>query len=343
MIEFTKGNLLEADVEALVNTVNTVGVMGKGIALQFRQAFPENYEAYKKACKCGEVKIGKMFVVATGRLTNPRYIINFPTKRHWRSKSRIEDIQKGLEDLVRLVKKKNIRSIAIPPLGCGFGGLRWEDVRPLIVKAFESLPDVRVLIYEPYKAPAADQMKIATRRPRLTKGRAALIVLIDRYAIPGYRLTHLEIQKLAYFLQSSGEPLRLNYVKHKYGPYAENLHFVLQRLEGHYLRGYGDRSRRAEIYLLPGAQEEAEAFLQNYPETLQRIDRVARLIYGFETPYGMELLATVHWLAQEDPAVRENYQAAIEGFRNWNAHKRKRFRPDHIRVAWEHLRKEGWI
>jgi len=297
MIEFTKGNLLEADVEALVNTVNTVGVMGKGIALQFRQAFPENYEAYRKACKRGEVKIGKMFVVATGRLTNPRYVINFPTERHWRNKSRLEDIKKGLEDLVRVVKEKDIRSIAIPPLGCGFGGLRWEEVRPLIVKAFESLPDVQVLIYEPYQAPAADQMKIATKRPRLTKGRAALIVLIDRYAIPGYRLTHLEIQKLAYFFQCAGELLRLNYVKHKYGPYAENLHFVLQRLEGHYLRGYGDRSRRAEIYFLPGAKEEAEAFLQSYPETLQRIDRVARLIYGFETPYGMELLATVHWLA----------------------------------------------
>jgi len=150
MTKFTRGNLLEADVEALVNAVNTVGVMGKGIALQFRQAFPENYEAYRRACKSGEVRIGKMFVVSTGYLTNPRYIINFPTKRHWRDKSKLEYIRDGLKDLIYIVKKKNISSIAIPPLGCGLGGLRWEDVRPLIIEVFKSVPNMEVLVYEPY-------------------------------------------------------------------------------------------------------------------------------------------------------------------------------------------------
>ncbi len=186
-------------------------------------------------------------------------------------------------------------------------------------------------------------MPVATHRPRLTLGRAALIKLINQYALPGYRLTQLEIQKLAYFLQTAGEPLRLNYVKQQYGPYAENLHFVLQHLEGHYLRGYGARAGSSNIYLLPGANEEAESFLADYPETRNRLERVNHLIEGFETPYGMELLATVHWLSQEDPAVKNDYCHAIQGFTNWNKRKREHFKPEHIQVAWQRLQQQGWL
>jgi O-acetyl-ADP-ribose deacetylase (regulator of RNase III) len=147
MIEHVKGNLLEADAEALVNAVNIVGVMGKGIALQFRQAFPDNYNFYRKACEHNQVKPGKMLVFV--RPTNPRYIINFPTKRHWKDKSKIEDIEDGLQDLIEVVKNREIQSIAVPRLGCGLGGLHWEDVRPMIEKAFVDLPDVKVLLYAP--------------------------------------------------------------------------------------------------------------------------------------------------------------------------------------------------
>jgi O-acetyl-ADP-ribose deacetylase (regulator of RNase III) len=142
MIEEAKGNLLEADAEALVNTVNTVGHMGKGIALQFKQAYPENFLAYARAVKRGEVRAGRMFVVPTGFVTNPRYIINFPTKRHWRGRSRIEDIEAGLEALVGEIRRLGIRSIAVPPLGCGNGGLDWRDVEPRIKRALAELPDV---------------------------------------------------------------------------------------------------------------------------------------------------------------------------------------------------------
>jgi O-acetyl-ADP-ribose deacetylase (regulator of RNase III) len=343
MIEFKSGNLLQADVEALVNTVNTVGVMGKGIALQFKQAFPENFVAYEKAAKRDGIKPGKMFVFETGQFTNPRYIINFPTKRHWRGKARIEDIEAGLEDLIRVLKENKIRSIAIPPLGCGFGGLNWGDVRPLIVSALEGLPEVVAWVYTPTGAPSADAMKVSTGKPNLTVGRAALIELIEHYALPGYRLTQLEIQKLAFFLQIAGEPLKLNYVKQKYGPYAENLHFVLQRINGHYLIGYGDRSERANLRLMPGAKEEAEAFLSQHPETKQRLERVARLIHGFETPYGMELLSTILWLSQENPAVKKDYHVAVRGFEFWNQRKREHFRPEHIQTAWERLNQQGWL
>jgi len=343
MIKLVTGNLLEADAEAIVNTVNTVGIMGKGIALQFRQAYPANYEAYKKACGHKEVQPGKMFVFTTNRTVNPRYIINFPTKRHWKGKSRMEDVETGLVDLVRVVKELGIRSIAIPPLGCGNGGLKWSDVRVRIEGTFKNMPGVEAVLYEPSGAPEAEKMKVATKRPDMTPGRAALIGLMERYAVPGYHLTLLEIQKLAYFLQTTGEVLKLDFAKAKYGPYTETLHHVLQRIEGHFIRGYGDRSRYASIRLLPNAINEANSFLKSHPDTLQRLDRVAKLIEGFESPYGMELLATVHWLAQEDPLVKENGDAAVNGVKAWSEHKKQTFHPEHIKIAWSRLRDEGWI
>jgi len=152
MVELGHGDLLQADAEALVNTVNCVGVMGKGIALQFKQAFPENFRRYTQACAAGEVKPGQMFMVDTGIPGRHRYIVNFPTKRHWRNGSRLEDIESGLRALVEEVQQRDIRSIAIPPLGCGNGGLRWADVKPRIEAAFAELAHVRVVLFEPSSA-----------------------------------------------------------------------------------------------------------------------------------------------------------------------------------------------
>jgi O-acetyl-ADP-ribose deacetylase (regulator of RNase III) len=147
------GNLLTADVDALVNPVNTVGVMGKGLALQFKKAFPECFAEYEAACERGEIAVGRMHVVA--RLMAPRYIINFPTKQHWRQRSRLEYVRDGLRDLVVQLRALQIRSIAVPPLGCGNGGLAWGEVEPLIVEALSSLNDVQVLLFEPGGAPRA--------------------------------------------------------------------------------------------------------------------------------------------------------------------------------------------
>ncbi|MGL6339867.1 MAG: type II toxin-antitoxin system antitoxin DNA ADP-ribosyl glycohydrolase DarG, partial [Waterburya sp.] len=206
MIEFKQGNLLEENIEALVNTVNCVGVMGKGIALQFKQAFPENFKQYKKACDHKKVQPGRMFTTSTGQLF-PKYIINFPTKNHWKGKSKIEDIESGLKALVKEVRQLNIKAIAIPPLGCGNGGLDWAQVKPMIVNAFVELLDVQVVIFEPEGAPVADKMKVVTDKPKMTVARALFIRLLELYKIPDYRLTKLEIQKLAYFLQEAGEQL----------------------------------------------------------------------------------------------------------------------------------------
>ncbi len=213
MIELTKGNLLEAPAEALVNTVNTAGIMGKGIALQFKQAYPQMFRAYERDCKAGEVKLGKMQVFDLGGLVGgPRWIINFPTKGHWRAGSRMADIETGLHDLVATIKRLHIRSIAVPPLGCGNGGLDWNEVRPRIESAFAALPEVSVLVFAPGGAPEASAMPNRTERPKMTMGQAALIALMDRYlkGLLDPFVSLLEIHKLMYFLQAAGQPLRLH-------------------------------------------------------------------------------------------------------------------------------------
>jgi O-acetyl-ADP-ribose deacetylase (regulator of RNase III) len=344
MIEITRGNIVTAEADALVNTVNCVGFMGKGIALQFKKAYPENCDAYRKACSRGEVQPGRMFVFDTGDMLHARYIVNFPTKRHWRGRSRYEDIEIGLQALVEDVKRLKIRSIAVPPLGCGLGGLDWRKVQPMIEAAFAALPDVRVLLFEPAGAPEPQAMPVKTKRPHLTIARALLVKLMDLYGVMEYRLTLLEIHKLAYFLQESGLELRLRYEAGHYGPYAPNLNKILEMLEGHFVRGYGDSPKPdLEITLLEHAAQGADAFLADHAEARERLDQVSRLIRGFETPYGMELLSSVHWLATHEKPPATNADAAAKGMASWSERKRKMFRPAHIHVAWSRLAEEKWI
>ncbi|HEY2292792.1 MAG TPA: macro domain-containing protein [Thermoanaerobaculia bacterium] len=344
MIELKRGDILKADAEALVNTVNCVGVMGRGIALQFRKAFPENFIAYKAMCDRGEVQPGRMMVYDLGRLTHPRYVINFPTKRHWKGKSRMEDIETGLVALVEEVRVRGIRSIAIPPLGCGLGGLDWRDVRPRIEAAFQDLPGVKVLLFEPAGAPDAGEMVKDQRPPEMTVGRAALIGLIRRYlaAVMDPTVTLLEIHKLMYFMQESGENLRLRFQKGPYGPYAQNLRHVLSHIEGHFIQGYGDAEDRPhkQIELLPGSLSQAEQFLADHPDTRARFQRVVALIEGFETPFGMELLSTVHWVKTHEAA--STVEEAVAKTYAWSDRKRM-FTPAHIRSAWDALQERGWL
>jgi O-acetyl-ADP-ribose deacetylase (regulator of RNase III) len=244
-----------------------------------------------------------------------------------------------------VVKKERIKSIAVPPLGCGNGGLDWEQVRPLIEEAFLALPDVQVQLFYPDGAPKAADMKIATKPPRMTPGRAVILEVLSRYVLPGYRLTLLEIQKLAYFLQEAGQSLDLDFQKQKYGPYAENLHHVLQRIEGHYVRGYGDRSRDVSLELFPEAVKEAEVFLANEKQTQDRLARVTALIEGYETPYGLELLSTVHWVVMHDGVAegREKPDNVTTAVHSWNEHKRRTFTKPRIETAWRRLKAEGWF
>jgi O-acetyl-ADP-ribose deacetylase (regulator of RNase III) len=345
MIEYRSGDILRSEAEALVNTVNCVGVMGRGIALQFKNAFPDNFKAYAAACKREQVQPGRMFVFATGQLTPPRYIINFPTKRHWRGKSRIEDIDAGLAALVAEIRARRIRSIALPPLGGGLGGLDWlAEVRPRVEAALRTLDDVQVLVYEPSGAPASDTMHHCREVPKLTAGRAALVELMHRYlgGLLDPFVTLLEVHKLMYFLQEAGEPLRLRYKPAPYGPYAENLRHVLHAIEGHLIAGYddgGDAPDKA-LTLVPGAVEDAAAFIAEYSDTRERFERVAALVDGFESPFGLELLSTVHWVMRHHPA--HTLSDVVARTYAWNERKRQ-FTPRQIGIAAEVLAGQGWV
>lgn len=358
MVTEEEGNLLSADAEALVNTVNTVGVMGKGLALQFKQAYPGNFRAYEAACRSGDVRLGSMFVWDTGFQGNPRFIINFPTKGHWRARSQLADVKAGLDDLRRVIRDREIQSIAVPPLGCGNGGLDWGTVRPLILEALGDLPDVEVIVYPPHGAPPAQTMTVRTGRPRMTAGRAALLTMVSRYiclaqtedTVGTDGTSLLEIQKLMYLLQVAGQPLRLNYAQARYGPYADNLNHVLQALEGHYIRGYGDRTQQvlklAPITILPGAETEAHRWLEDNPgKTGERIEAVMRLVTGFASAYGLELLATVHWITTRETTSGQDTDPAklTEHIRGWSERKARLFTEAHVRTATSHMAELGWI
>ena len=326
MMHFAEGNLLDADVEALVNTVNTVGVMGKGIALMFKEAFPENYKAYAAACRRNEVHVGRMFVTERNELMGLKFIINFPTKKDWKHPSKIEWIEEGLKDLKRVIAKYNIRSIALPPLGSGNGGLNWlHDVKPLIQAELEDLSDVDFIVYEP----TSKYQNVAKRSgvETLTPARALVAELVRRYWILGIECSLLEVQKLAYFLERNIETLKLpnalnlQFKADKYGPYAQKLVHLLNGLDGSYLhcdKRLADAKPFDVIWFEDTKKDAVAAYLGSGEAKAYRsaLDATERLIDGFQSPLGMELMATVDWLiykmhvAPEAPAI-------ISALREW--------------------------
>lgn len=343
MISYKTGDMFNDDAEAIVNTVNCVGVMGRGIALQFKKRYPENFKAYEAKCKLGEVIPGRVFVFETNSLINPKFIINFPTKRHWRGASRIEDIESGLVDLIKVIKAYKIKSVALPPLGSGLGGLEWHLVKRKIEAAFVDIEGVEINVYKPTGAPKAKEMVRNKQVPSMTPGRAALIEAINLYlkGLLDPFITLLEIHKLMYFLQVSGENLRLQFVKETYGPYAKNLSHVLNAVEGHMLSGYADggNNPNKRLELIPGATYDAERFLSTQPDTLKRMERVSELVDGFETPFGLELLATVHWLVDNGA---DSLTEVIKQTYAWNQHKTQ-FSPKQIEIALQRLVSLHWV
>jgi O-acetyl-ADP-ribose deacetylase (regulator of RNase III) len=322
MITFTKGNMLDADVDALVNTVNAVGVMGKGIALMFKERFPENYKAYEAACRRGEVKAGSLFV--TEQLVGPRWIINFATKQHWRNPSKLEWIRSGLADLRSFIVEHRIESIALPPLGSGNGGLDWADVRPLIEEALGHLTDVKIIVYEPTQ----QYQNVAKRQgvEKLTPARALIADIVRRYWIVGMECTVLEVQKLAYFLERMilasdlANPLKLEFQADKYGPFSYKMNHLLNALDGSYLH-CGKRLADAGPFDLIWFEETMKDRVTTYLNTEAKpyrpiLDKTAQFIAGFESALGMELLATVHWMTKQE-GVAATRHAVKEALRRW--------------------------
>lgn len=325
MITFTTGNLLESKVDALVNTVNTVGVMGKGIALMFKDRFPKNFKEYSEACKSKNIRVGSMFVTETNELAGPRWIINFPTKQHWRSPSKLEWIKSGLEDLRRVIAEKGIRSVAIPPLGAGNGGLPWEVVRSEIVSCLNDIKDLEVIVYEP----TGTYQNVAKRSgvEKLTPARALIADLVRRYSVLGMDCSLLEVQKLAWFLERAVEriapdnPLNLKFTAHKYGPYANRLDHLLNNLDGSYLhceKRISDADPYDSIWFDDGRTDYLLAYLKSSEMRpyMEALEITAALIDGFESPFGMELLASVDWLLSRE-GIEPSIKGVREGLGNW--------------------------
>lgn len=327
MMRFTEGNLLDAGTEAIVNTVNTVGVMGKGIALMFREKYPENFKAYEAACKAGEVQVGQMFVTAGVELNGPRWIINFPTKKHWIHPTKLEWVRDGLVALKAVIREKKIKSIALPPLGCGNGGLDWAVVRPLIESALGDLQDVEVIVYEP----TAKYQNVAKKQgvEKLTPARALIAEMIRRYWVLGIECTLLEAQKLAWFLERSikrqglENPLDLRFVADRYGPYAQRLTHLLNGLDGSYLhcdKRLADANAFDTIWFEDAKRDKLELYLKTTEAKayLPALEATDELIDGFQSPLGMEALATVDWLISREK-VEPTLAGVRQGIRNWPA------------------------
>lgn len=340
-MQFIKGNILECNAEALVNTVNTVGVMGKGIALQFKERYPNNYGLYVQACKRNEVKVGKMFITTTDSIINPKWVINFPTKIHWIQKSSYAIIESGLDDLIVQINQLGITSIAIPPLGAGQGGLDWEKVKQIIETKLGHL-NIEILIFEPINLA---KESIGSVKTNLTKARAMVLSLINQYRKLGFDISLLEIQKLAYFLQRMGQnDLKLSYKQYLYGPYAHNLQHLLHELEKGYIssdKSILDSKPLDLIYLNLENLSEISNFVKTKCtiDEQTRLEKISNLMAGYESPFGLELLATVDWILNENTSVSLNEAQIKAKIGDWSKQKDDKFTLEHVRSAKNRLHK----
>lgn len=342
-IEYKNGDMFEEPTEAIVNTVNCVGVMGKGVALEFKRRWPENFKAYKRLCDDKKLSPGHVFVFDNSSFLEPskhRFLINFPTKDHWRSRSKIEYVRDGLVDLIEKVREMDIKSIAIPPLGCGNGGLDWNEVRPLIEDAAAKLPSVHFVIFGP--AEKTEQPEQTHTPNDLTVGRASMMVAFaELEKFFGGHLTRLTAQKIAYFLQVLGIDFGLKFAKQQYGPYSETLHEAFKAMEAkNYISGYTSDERK--VVVTPGTYAAADEFLKsNGTEISDAIRKLSLLIEGYESPYGMELLSSVHFLSvTEGITSQPEMSQALEA---WNDHKRASFPEPAVTAALARLKEDKFI
>jgi O-acetyl-ADP-ribose deacetylase (regulator of RNase III) len=339
MIEYITGDLLKADTEALVNTVNTVGVMGKGIALQFKEEFQQNNKEYKTACKAGRLKPGVLLSVWDNSLhLGRKLIINFPTKVHWRQPSRYEYIEEGLKTLRLLILETGIKSIAVPPLGCGNGGLEWDRVKILMEKYLGDLP-AKVLGYTPNaEIKELLQKQETVKKEGLTPQRAQLLYLLFAYESLGEDSSLFAANKLAYFLQRMGQPMQLQFKPHHYGPYALGVEKVLYYMNGIYLKGLeqGKAGAFEPLKLNYGRWSEVQQFIRTKLDSAQqlRLQKLLEMVSSFLSEMSLEILASTAYLLEQNPSY--NLAEIITEINSWNSRKSK-FQHEHIRVAYEHL------
>lgn len=347
MIRYVTGNLFDSDAQALVNTVNTQGVMGKGIALQFKERYPNNYRLYRDACKQGKVTVGKMFITEEREMSGvTRTIVNFPTKAQWRRPSQYRYIEEGLKDLHEQITIRGIRSIAIPPLGSSNGGLDWNKVRPMIAEALADV-DSDIIIYEPSEN---IKEKMKKERAKLTPARAMLLLVMADMRGDEEEPSEFAAEKIAYFLQKFGaeDQFRLTFTRAYYGPYSGKVKYVLHYLNGSYVMGMGAMSNRPfdKISLTSDAAPAAKAFLsrEENKKYLDIAQRTMHFLRGFYSNYLLELLATTSYLIDTDKRMRgdiptEEAVAIIsKDLMQWSNRKDRLFNSDRaIKLALRHI------
>lgn len=345
-IKYIKGDIFIAQTDAIINTVNCVGVMGKGIALEFKRRWPKNFQAYKKLCAENKLITGKMFVFENSDMfksDSHRYLINFPTKQHWRSKSKLSYIEEGLNDFIIQIKKFNIKSVAIPPLGCGNGGLDWLVVRDLIEKKLSPINDVEFLVFVPKEEKIEPEFQEIPHTSDFTQQRATLIKTLGDFQdyFGGY-YTRLSIQKLTYFLQVLGIPFNLKFEKAEFGPYSEKLNIALKSLETkNFITGY--TAIDSQTTVTHSAYAAADEYLMQYSRLKHEkiITDLSHLIEGYESPFGMELLSSTHYLFHTE--AKTNPSTILEAFANWSDHKKNNFGENEIESAFHRLQTDGLI
>lgn len=342
MIEYTIGDMFESDAEALVNTVNTMGVMGKGVALQFKNRYHGNFKAYAEACKRGEVRIGKMFVVRDHSLLGEKLIINFPTKTDWRKPSEYEYVEQGLDALVSTINQYGIKSIAIPPLGAGNGGLQWDKVKQMIEEKLSGL-DIHIVVYEP-----SNQIKeqLVKERVKLSDGRALLLYVLFDLVRHGEFVSEFSCEKVCYFLQRFGAKkyFKLEYKPYFYGPYSGKVRYVLYALNGSYIMGYSAMDKKAfePLNLIPDCWEEVSQYVESRPELKEIADLTMAFLSGYYSDFALELLSSIDYLQQFGQA--SDRQSVIDGLNSWNDRKRSLFSDTrYIDISLKHLSEARFV
>lgn len=339
MIEYVKGDILDSSAQALVNTVNTVGVMGKGIALQFKKAFPNNFKAYAESCKKEELHVGKMFVTRDSNLSiGEKIIVNFPTKADWRKSSEYSYIEQGLDDLVTVIREYQIKSIAIPPLGAGNGGLEWEKVKKMIQDKL-NVPGVEILIYEP-TAYIAEHLK--KERVKLTEARALLMYMLYDLVRNGEYVSEFSSEKVCYFMQRFGAEkyFKLNYTPQFYGPYSGKVRYLLTALNGSYVMGYSDMDKKPfePLTLVADGYQQVIDYVESSQELKEIISKTIALLNGFYSDFALELLSSVDYIAHTERNLNKSF--IVEKLSHWSDRKRSLYSNDaYIDVSISHLKK----
>lgn len=326
MIKYITGDLLGSEAEALVNTVNTVGVMGKGIALQFKKQFPHNAKVYQKACKDKLLNIGDILVVEDNSLINgKKFIINFPTKKHWRNPSEYEYIELGLKKLVEIIEEYKIKSIAIPPLGAGNGGLNWHKVKSMLVEKLSNI-DCEIHIYEPNYALKETLKK---ERVKLTPARAMLLAISYDLVRNGEFLSEFSAEKICYFLQRFGaaDIFKLDFSANYYGPYSGKVRHVLYYLNGSYIMGFSQKDKKPfePLSVLMSTEKEVLEYLskEEFEREREIVAKTKQFLKGVYDDFALELLSTLDFIIQKEQST--DLEVIKTSIRNWNDRKSKQF------------------